>query len=209
MISGIDIICAVAVVFLAVLGLRAGFLSSLLSVVLAYFTIFFSAGAARFSSGGSAFLSLNQQLFYAAIFFFLFLIIYIIGEFVIWALKKIISVRLMGPLDPIAAAILGGFKAFLIMGVFFSLAASFPLSSGMREIVAKSHFQKLSINIYQRTYPFAQAAIPKITRLFEGGSKIKEIDVSSVSSVVPAELVTKTVEIISKEASEIVKELAQ
>lgn len=204
MISGIDIICGAVLLILAVFGLRAGFLSGFLSLLSVYFSVYISSGAAGFAANGSSALGADRNTAYTVIFLFIFLFVYFIGEFVIWALKKVITVQLLGMLDSVLAAVLGAVKALFIMGIVFNLVAIFPVSPATKDLIEKSFFKRIALRVYRESYPFAKEAIPRAGKMFRGDNP--------VSSPLPKAIVSKTIEtmeIISKEAAEVKKELTQ
>ncbi|NQU17578.1 MAG: CvpA family protein [Candidatus Saganbacteria bacterium] len=212
MISGIDIVCGIVVLVFSFFGLRAGFLSSFLSLLVVYFSIFFSAGGAHFMARNAKFLSVPYGVSYALAFFALFIITIIVGELIVWALKKIVAVRLLGILDTAIAIFLGTFRALLIMGVVFTLVVGFPISDQTKKILDDTRFKHISVYIYKKTYPFAEKIIPKLSKIFKGQEEaIKTVKavVPSPSAMINSQLVSETVGLISKEVVQLVKEVSQ
>lgn len=194
MINFVDIACGIIIIILSVWGLRVGFLSTFLSVVMVYLAAYFAATAAGFTKGGAGFLGEGSQPLYAVLFLFIFLATYAIGEVVIWILKKIISVQLMGVLDSIAAIALGAFKALLVLGIVFELIGIFPLSTEVKKLLDDSFIKRTSIKLYKETAPIARSLIPQ----GEYKDKVKnEIKIPKVPDEV--------IDVVTKEASKTLK----
>lgn len=205
MISGIDIFCFFILLVTIFFAIRGGFLSAFLSVILAYLAIFLASAFANPASYTFRFLSVPYHVAYTILFLAVFVIIYIIGELLIWILKKVVSIKILGIFDVILAGILGGFKALLIMGVVFSLINTYTLSDVTNKMLEGSFFKRTSFKIYEKTYPFAQAAIPQLIKIARGEFDKRDIDVSGVN--LSSEVVAKTINLVSREVIELSREL--
>ncbi|MFC1496412.1 CvpA family protein [Candidatus Margulisiibacteriota bacterium] len=207
MIAAIDILGGVFIVTLAALAVRAGFLTTILGIAVVYISAFFSSQFASNAAATMDFLGGNKQIAYTVLFLVLFVMLYLIGEFLVWMLKKVISIKLMGVLDSIVAAVLGGFKALLIIGIIFDLVLSMNLSKQTLDYVNRSKIKEISLIILENTYPLAQASIPKIGLLVKTGLEQDEIKIKVPKK--PREAVLKTVEAVTKEVKIVAENAVQ
>ncbi|OGC03816.1 hypothetical protein A2276_08190 [candidate division WOR-1 bacterium RIFOXYA12_FULL_43_27] len=203
MINLVDITCGIIIIILSVWGLRVGFLSTFLSVIMVYLAAYFAAAAAGFAKGGAGFLGEGSGLLYTILFLFIFLVTYAMGEVAIWILKKIISVQLMGILDSIAALVLGAFKALLVLGIIFELIGIFPLSAEVKKMLDDSFVKRTSIRVYKEVQKIGAGAGVGI-----GKDKVKEDKEEKKKEIMIPKVPDAVIDAVTKEASKTLKRFA-
>lgn len=207
MITSIDIFGSMFIVVMAALGLRAGFFSTFMGVLAVYLAAYIGSSFATPASSNFTFYGVEKHLAYTIIFLLVFLVFYLIGEFVIWIFRNIISVRILGIFDTLLATFFGAVKALLIMGIIFDLVVAFPLSDEAKNYLEMSRIKEISLKLLRRTFPLAQASIPKFGRFVELTISGEESSITPPS--ISPELVAKTIKTVSKEATQAIKELTE
>ena len=76
------------------------------------------------------------------------------------ALRKIITITVLGPLDKLAGLLLGVFKGMLIAGIILQFIFYFPISAAAKKTITDSITARFSITAYKWIYPMAKKWTP-------------------------------------------------
>ena len=129
----LDVIVGIVICCFFLLGLYEGIAKSLGSVALAFFSLFLATSTVNFLAGGAPQFSDPRFLGTAVIFLLVFVVTYILFDILLTILlKRIIMIVILGPLDKVGGALVGGFKGLLICGIILQLTLYFPISAATK-----------------------------------------------------------------------------
>ncbi|MBI5699317.1 CvpA family protein [Candidatus Saganbacteria bacterium] len=163
MFNSIDLAIGAALLLFFLFGLKTGLLRNFLSILWIYFCVYFStAFSAVVIAAVSYLLSDERKLGQIVLTLALFVILYLLGEFVLALLKNVVSIKLLGPLDGLLGGLSGAIKALLICGFIIETLLLLPLSETAKKTINESRLKGWASYTLHRTYPLALSAAPQI-----------------------------------------------
>jgi uncharacterized membrane protein required for colicin V production len=191
MFNSIDITIGVALLLFFIFGLKTGLLRNFLSILWIYFCVYFStAFSSAVISAVSYLLSDERKIGQTVLALALFVILYLLGEFVLALLKNVVSVKLLGPLDGLLGGLSGVIKALLITGFIIEMILLFPLAEETKKSINESRLKGWAVDTLRRTYPLALSAVPqvksfvdqKILPVVKGSNSAQVVDLKVVTA---------------------------
>jgi len=163
MFNSIDVTIGVVLLIFFVFGLKTGLLRNFLSILWIYFCVYFSTAFSAAVIGlVSYLLSDERKIGQTVLALALFVILYLLGEFVLALLKNVVSVKLLGSLDGLLGGLSGVIKALLITGFIIEMVLLFPLAEETKKSINESRLKGWAADTLRRTYPLALSAAPQI-----------------------------------------------
>ncbi len=158
-ISMIDLYIVVGALVFFVIGLRTGLLRSLLSVLCVYASIYIAQTLAPAIIRSASFLSVEEtKPGLLTMSLIIFGICFIAFEFILFVLKSIVSISILGPVDKLLGGLVSVFKAFLIAGMIIDMCFILPLTEEQLHYINQSFLKDWAIQCYRRTFPMATTA---------------------------------------------------
>lgn len=168
MFNSIDITIGVALLMFFIFGLKTGLLRNFLSILWIYFCVYFStAFSSAVISAVSYLLSDERKIGQTVLALALFVMLYLLGEFVLALLKNVVSVKLLGPLDGLLGGLSGVIKALLIAGFIIEMVLLFPLAEETKKSINESRLKGWAVDTLHRTYPLALSAAPQVKKFVD------------------------------------------
>lgn len=197
----VDLWIGLAVTIFAFIGLKTGIFHTLASIILVYISTYFASFLAPLLAGAFTFLLVEEKSAGTVVLFVVvFLLVYLLGEFLLAVLKNIIKVTILGPLDRSGGFILGVFKGMLIVAVAFEIMMTLPLSEESLNAINRSMLRKWATQIFKTTYPLTLVYAPKVKDFFAERIGPAVVTVSSAEAV---EAVSKVAEETKKVADKV------
>ncbi|OGC11989.1 hypothetical protein A3K48_05890 [candidate division WOR-1 bacterium RIFOXYA12_FULL_52_29] len=160
-----DLMIGLLVVVFVLLGIRDGFARSFGGVVGFFIALFAAAGIIEFFANYSAIYKDYLNIATILTFIFIWLIVLIVLELLLGlALKTIITITVLGPVDRALGAAVGGAKGLLVVGLILQLMLSLPLPAGAKQGMSEAFMTKLSVSAYQWAFPIAKKMMPQINK---------------------------------------------
>ncbi|MEA3493348.1 MAG: CvpA family protein [Candidatus Margulisiibacteriota bacterium] len=157
-----DLIVGFVIFCFIFLGTREGIVKSLASVVLVFASLFLASYAIAILSGGAPRFSDPSYAGTIGLFFLIWIVTYIFFDILLmFLIRKIVKVIVLGPVDIIGGMFVGGGKGFLICGIIIQMVLSLPISEATREQALNSILSRLSLSSYKLTYPYFRGLAPK------------------------------------------------
>ena len=158
----IDIFLVLGILLACFFGMRKGLLDSLAGVLVVYLSYYFSNLFAGIMAGSLTFLgdvkTGNIPLLVLALFVFFNLI----GAVLLWLLKKVVEIKILGPVDTAGGVIFSGLKFMIFVAALFNIILLFPFSGTFKDWLTESYLMNISSVFFKRTYPIAESTIPQV-----------------------------------------------
>lgn len=184
MFNSVDLTIGVGLLLFFLFGLKTGILRNFLSILWIYFCVYFSTAFSVAVIGLVAYLlSDERKIGQTVLAIALFVILYLLGEFVLALLKNVVSIKLLGPLDSLLGGLSGAIKALLICGFIIETILLLPLAETTKKTINESRLKGWAADTLRRTYPLALSAAPQIKHFVDQ----KMIPAFQESKVVTAE----------------------
>jgi uncharacterized membrane protein required for colicin V production len=168
MFNSIDVTIGVVLLIFFVFGLKTGLLRNFLSILWIYFCVYFSTAFSAAVIGlVSYLLSDERKIGQTVLALALFVILYLLGEFVLALLKNVVSVKLLGSLDGLLGGLSGVIKALLITGFIIEMVLLFPLAEDTKKSINESRLKGWAVDTLRRTYPLALSAAPQVMKFVD------------------------------------------
>jgi uncharacterized membrane protein required for colicin V production len=168
MFNSIDVTIGVVLLIFFVFGLKTGLLRNFLSILWIYFCVYFSTAFSAAVIGlVSYLLSDERKIGQTVLALALFVILYLLGEFVLALLKNVVSVKLLGSLDGLLGGLSGVIKALLITGFIIEMVLLFPLAEETKKSINESRLKGWAADTLRRTYPLALSAAPQVMKFVD------------------------------------------
>ncbi|OGC23999.1 hypothetical protein A2310_05590 [candidate division WOR-1 bacterium RIFOXYB2_FULL_37_13] len=167
--NSIDIFLSCLGLLFLIIGLRAGLLSTILSILAMYFSL---TVASNFAGEATNALSkiglLDNELSKIIIILTIFLALTAVFEFVFWVIKKIITVIVLGPFDKVGGMILGFARGLLLGSILLMVVGVFPLLQNLEKEREHSQLFIFTKNVMEFTLPQAKTATDTLTKSISG-----------------------------------------
>lgn len=182
MFNWLDLYIGLGAIILFVIGIRAGFLRSLLSLFGTYLAVYITQTVAPNLIKAASFLSVEEtRSGYVILFLVIFGIMYLVVEFLLTVLKNIIIISILGPIDNVLGGLLSIFKALVIAGMVIETILLLPLSDQQLKNINQSYFKDWAIKAFKKTYPLALSAAPKI-KVYFSEQPMPAVDIKMITA---------------------------
>jgi len=197
----IDIWVGLAALLFIAFGFLSGFMRSFLSLFWTYLCIYLATNLAPSIIAVFSVLSVEESSIGKVIMILgIFAGVYLIGEILLFMLKNLVSIQILGPLDKVLGALVTAFKVLIIVGFVFEIILTLPLDENQIRDINSTISKQWGQQVFKISYPLAVSMGTRAGQMFSG----VKVDTPPQVAVMPPDL-----KLVTAEASKIVETAAK
>lgn len=190
----IDLWIGLAALLFIAFGFVSGFMRSFLSLLWTYLCIYLATNLAPSIIGVFSVLSVEEsQIGKVILILGVYAVGYLIGEVLLFMLKNLVAIQILGPMDKVLGALVTAFKVLIIVGFVFEMILTLPLSENQLRDINSTISKQWGQQVFKISYPLAVSMGERAGQMFSG----VKVEAPPVALVVTAEA-SKIVETAAK-----------